>query len=342
MGFLLAAPLCFIILYPQEYRNQPVESGQGKPMNMTDNLLSFDVKSECEQTATFIEEKRKSLNREGILIGLSGGLDSATVAYLSARAVNSKKISLLYLPDRDSKNRHRKDAEEIARALGCPLKIIDISPALKMIGVYDILPLRFVPGAKLKDLLVKFGKAVENINETNLLSTRLSPKGASLVAKGNAYGTIKHRMRMVMLYYEANIHNLMVVGAANKTEYLTGTFSQWGCDQCADIMPVIHLYRSQLEDLAEYLGVPENIRKKPADPDIMPGVDNKEELLGSFRTADYILYGLENDVPKEELTRQFGEKMVDRICDLYRASAFMREAPYQFENGSKTSPDLCR
>jgi NH3-dependent NAD+ synthetase len=86
--------------------------------------------------------------------------------------------------------------------------------------------------------------------------------------------------------------------------------------------------------------VPEELRKKPADPDIMPGVDNKEELLGSFRTADYILYGLENDVTKEELSQQFGKKMVDRVCDLYKASAFMREAPYQFENGSKTFSDL--
>jgi NAD+ synthase len=63
----------------------------------------------------------------------------------------------------------------------------------------------------------------------------------------------------------------MVVGAANRTEWLTGTFSKWGIDHCADIMPLLHLYRSQLEKIAEYIHVPEPIRKKAADPDVMPG-----------------------------------------------------------------------
>ena len=181
-----------------------------------------------------------------------------------------------------------------------------------------------------RQLLVKFGKVISKIDNNDLLPARLSPKPDSLAAKGIAYGMIKHRVRMVMLYQFAEIHNLLVVGAANKTEILTGTFTQWGCDQCADIMPISHLFRSQIEKLAAYLGVPETIRIKPADPDILPGVDNKEALLGPFEIVDQILWGLENGVDREWLSSHFGERTVSRVGLLYDKFRFMREIPYCF------------
>lgn len=298
---------------------------------MTDlnkNPLSLDEESTCKQVAEFIESQRKALNRDGILIGLSGGLDSALVAYLSALGVEKKRINLIYLPDKDSKVRHRKDALFIARHLDIPLQIRDITPILAEAGVYELFPLRYVPGRKAKEMLVRLGKAIAKINTANLLSARLSPKPNSLAAKGIAYGMIKHRIRMVMLYQYAEVHNLLVVGAANKTEVLTGTFTQWGCDQCADIMPISHLYRTQLEKLAVYLQIPERIRNKPADPDIIPGVNDKEELVGSFGIVDLILWGLENGVDKESLSDHLGEEQVSRVVFLYEKFRFMREIPY--------------
>jgi NAD+ synthase len=134
---------------------------------------------------------------------------------------------------------------------------------------------------------------------------------------------------MVMLYRYAEVHNLMVVGAANRTEWLTGTFSKWGVDHCADVMPLLHIYRSQLERLAEYLGVPDEIREKPADPDIMPGIHDKGALLGDFATADKILYGIHSGIGKNELSRIYGEINVNRILTLWELSKHMRESPYQ-------------
>jgi len=253
------------------------------------------------------------------------------VAYLLARAFDRDQIHALNLPDRDSKSHHRQDAAKIAANLGLIFQCEDISPTLESLGVYDLLPLRFAPGRKLKEILVQVGKKVENLTAENVLAARFSPKPNSLVAKGNAYGMIKHRLRMVKIYHYANIHNLMVVGAANKTELLTGTFAQWGCDQCADVMPVIHLFRSQVEVLAEYLGVPVKIRQKPADPDIIPGVNNKEELLGSFLIADQILWGLENGASHEALVEKFGRELFQHIKTVYDESRFMREAPYTLE-----------
>jgi len=293
-----------------------------------DESLFFDPSAACHQIADFIEAKRIALKRDGVILGLSGGLDSAVVAYLTAMGVKKERITLLYMPDKDSKKIHREDAFRVAGELGIDLQSQPLSRILETMGVYDLIPLRFAPGRRLKEILVQFGRRMAGIDPGNLLSNRLNPPPNSLLSKGNAYVLIKHRLRMLILYYQANIHNLLVIGAANRTEYLTGTFSQWGCDQCADIMPVLHLYRSQIEDLAAYLKIPEQIRVKPADPDLIPGLDDKSKLLGSFLTADHILWGLEHGVPIELLAESYGVDQVDRLEKLYKDSRFMREVPY--------------
>lgn len=300
-------------------------------MKGKENPLEIHPAQACDNIARFIEDQKKRLNRDGVVIGLSGGLDSAVVAYLTFKGVEKGNIHLLYLPDRDSKKRHRKDAQIIADSLSVPLQIQEISPVLDQVGVYKLLPLRFLPGQLLQDRLVQFGKRALGLKQENLLAERLSPRADSLLAKGNAYINIKHRLRMILLYHYANLHNLMVLGAANRTELLTGTFTQWGCDQCADVMPILHLYRSQVEVLAEYLEIPEGIRNKPADPDVIPGVDDKAALLGSFYTVDHILWGLEHGVPIDELNHKFGELEVTRIIRLVESSRFMRESPVTFE-----------
>jgi NAD+ synthase len=291
--------------------------------------LAIQPEQVCEEITTLLKEKLELMGKDGIIIGLSGGFDSAIVAYLAMRSGPAEQITLLNMPDRDSKNGHRQHARLIAKDLGVPLKVKRLSPALRAAGVYRSLPIGLVPGKKLKESLVRWGrKAADLENSANLLAVRLRPEAGSLVARGNAYATIKHRMRMVFLYQYAQTYNLMVVGAANKTEALTGTFSQWGCDQCADVMPIIHLYRSQLYPLAEYLGLPEFIRNKAADPDVLPGVDDKGDLLGSFEIADQILWGLEHGVPEDQLIKAFGESQVVRIKTLYQRSQPMREVPY--------------
>jgi NH3-dependent NAD+ synthetase len=93
-------------------------------------------------------------------------------------------------------------------------------------------------------------------------------------------------------------------------------------------MPIVHLYRTQAEALAETLGIPEPVRSKPADPDVMPSVDDKGALLGSFARADAILWGLENGVDSEELAAHFGQDAVKGIQSLVKLSSYMREIPY--------------
>jgi NAD+ synthase len=292
--------------------------------------LSINMETTIQDVAAGIEAARIKLKRDGVILGLSGGLDSTVVAYLCAQQIDRGKIHLMYLPEKDSKKEHRQDAALVSKELGVPLQVRQISRILKSSGTYGLLPLGWAPGRKFKAWLIEKGKGLENLKDGDILTGRLHPKPGSWVAKGNAYIQAKHRARMLVLYQEANLHNLMVVGAANKTEWLTGTFVQWGCDHCADFMPILHLYRSQVAIMAAALGIPKRIREKMADPDVIPGLNDKEQFLGSFRDVDLVLWGLEGGQSIEDLLEAYDGNLVRRVVALYEGSKYMRETPYWF------------
>jgi NAD+ synthase len=292
--------------------------------------LHIHPQTVCQEIEELIQSTMKNLNRDGAVVGVSGGLDSAVAAALTVRSLGAEKVHLLNMPDRDSKPIHRKHAKQLAKHLGLQLTIKSITPILRAAGSYRLLPIGYLPGQKVRSKLVNYGKSKFLINQGDqLLAERLQPKRNSWVSKGIAYAIAKHRIRMVVLYQYAEPHNLMVVGAANRTEWLTGTFSKWGVDHCADVMPLIHLYRSQLETLAEYIQVPDNIRTKAADPDVMPGIDDKGILLGGFTAVDKILYALEMKVDQYQIFQEYGKENVERIMKLWELSKHMRESPYQ-------------
>jgi NAD+ synthase len=293
------------------------------------NPLDFNPSSTAEEITSFIYEKFTHLNRRKAIIGLSGGLDSSLMSLLAVNALGSDSVRLIYMPERDSKPVHRKHAKLLAQHIQTDLRIIDISPILRRLGIYRLLPLSFIPGQRLKARLIEFGKKeFLSSPEGEFLSVRLDSSGGPWVARSNAYVCAKHRIRSVLLYKEAEQSSGLVIGAANKTEWMTGTFTQWGCDHCADVMPLLHMYRSQLLPLAEYLGVPQEIIRKKADPDLLPGLDDKEKLLESFELTDQILWGIEKGFSFTYLSKRFGSKQVNYIQLLVNKSAYFRETPY--------------
>ena len=303
-------------------------------MDRIGNHLEIEPETICLQIQRFLCLKLQELGKQGILIGISGGLDSAIAAYLSSNAIGHDRVRLLYLPDRDSRAIHRQHAQLIANELGIALEVRDITSILGEMGIYELFPISALPGQLIRDVTARFGRTLLGLGSgSSILEARLRPEPNSIVAKANAYAMAKHRLRMLLLYQQAEIFNLMVVGAANRTELMTGTFCRWGCDQCADVMPLIHLYRSQLYPLATCLHLPKAIIEKAADPDIIPGVDDKEELLGPFVEADGILIGLEMGVDREELIQSYGAEAVDQIVRLAELSRPMRESPYTIEMG---------
>ncbi|HDD61042.1 MAG: NAD(+) synthase [Chloroflexota bacterium] len=298
-------------------------------MDWPENPLRIDPDQTLSEIADLIQNKFNQLNRRVAIIGLSGGLDSSLTASLAVKTLGADKVKLYYLSERDSKPIHRKHAVLYANQLGADLKIINISHILRSMRIYSLLPLNFFPGQKLKALAVDYGrKRFLEHSQGEFLSIRLNSSGGSWVSRGNAYVCAKHRVRSIILYREAERLNGMVIGAANKTEWMTGTFTQWGCDHSADVMPLLHLYRNQLEILAEHLNLPEEIQTKKADPDILPGLNDKGELLGSFGEADQILWGLENQIDLPDLEKRFSAEKVSYIQTLVRNSAHYRETPY--------------
>lgn len=302
--------------------------------------LMIDPEEISQQIQTFIQDTLRQLSKAGILISLSGGLDSSIVAYLSVRAVGPEKVHLINLVEQDSKRLHRRHAYLVAERLGISLDTRDLTRLLSVMGTYNLLPIGALPLRKLREYVVKFGRKVLGLNRSEgLLERRFQPGPNTLPARGRAYAMTKHRLRMVITYQLAEVQDWMVVGAANRTEYLTGTFSQWGVDHCADLMPILHLYRSQLPSLAAFLGVPKAIRSKPADPDLLPGVEDKGTLLGSFQTTDRILWGFEHGVGREDLIGRYGEGPVRRVEGLVELSRPMRDSPYSLlESPSSGGP----
>ncbi|NPD87744.1 MAG: NAD(+) synthase [Asgard group archaeon] len=302
-------------------------------MNSVLQELKINIPAICTEIETLIRTTMKELGKDGAVVGLSGGLDSAVTATLTVKSLGAERVQLFNLPEKDSKPIHKKHANELAKHLGVKLKTKKITALVKAAKGYRLLPIGFIPSRRLRCFIVRKSKSkiLSEEEEENLLAGRLQPEAKSWIAKGNAYAVTKHRMRMVILYQYAEINNLMVVGAANKTEWLTGTFSKWGVDHCADVMPLIHIYRSQLELIAEYLEVPKFIREKYADPDVMPGIDNKGELLGGFSIVDQILVASDNGFTTAELYDSYGKKNVEQVLTLKKLSKQMRESPYQIK-----------
>ena len=174
--------------------------------------LALDLESTCRQIETLLRECHTNLKREGAVVGLSGGLDSAVTAALAVHALGAQQVTALNMPEQDSNPLHKKHARQLAEHLAITFKVKPVTSMLKASGSYRLLPLRFIPLHQWKARLVEFAKArlLKN-KEENLLAERLNYQANSWIARGNAYAIAKHRLRMVKIYQYAEVHNLMVV-----------------------------------------------------------------------------------------------------------------------------------
>ncbi len=283
--------------------------------------------------AEFIRVYLKKLEREGVIIGLSGGIDSAVVACLCTRAVGAENTLALILPEKDSQKENQLDAQNFADELGIATKLIDLTPYLEMLEVYKLSPLNkpFIP-EKLQATLI--GKAYDyyqrKTGETPFsasLSGLKDKEFDSYLKKGNAYYRVKHRLRMLLIYFYADLENRLVVGSTNKSEYQTGFFVKYGCDSATDIMPLLNLYKTQVKELARYLNIPAKIREKAPSPDILPGLTDEKALSISYEKLDLILLALEKGWEIAEIADalEISAKQVAKIANLVQNSEHMRK-----------------
>ncbi|HXK70165.1 MAG TPA: NAD(+) synthase [Caldisericia bacterium] len=309
-------------------------------MTSMENFEIYDYDAVSKEIIEFLIDKLNLLNRGGVVLGLSGGLDSAVCAYIAVEALGKDKVSALFMPDRDSNPQSERDAFAISKILGIELRKINLSPILSKIGVYNLEPLPLLAPLvplKIKEIYTigKYNK-LKGDEESTFLRT-LKSEGDPELRKSVAYYSIKHRLRMLLLYYWAEIKNYAVLGCCNKTEKLTGFFIKHG-DSASDIDLISHLYKTQVRELAKFLRVPEKIIDKAPSSDLIPGITDEFALKLSYSMLDKILYGIEQDLKNEEIASiaHTDKETVQYVKELVRWSEHMRMPPFSISDTSLT------
>lgn len=279
------------------------------------DVLRIDAEKETEKICSRMRSLMVNhLKRRGIVIGLSGGIDSSVTAALAARCFGPQRVLGLEMPERHSADDTLEYSGMAAKAIGIETIREDISGILEAVGFYrryDDAVRMMLPqyGTGWKSKIVS-SDIFENHGFTLFSLVAQAPDGTivkerlplasylQIVAATN----FKQRIRKMLEYYHADRLNYGVAGTPNRLEYDQGFFVKLG-DGAADIKPIAHLYKSQVYQLAEYLGVPEEIRRRKPTTDTYSLAQGQDEFYFSlpYDKMDLCLYGKNNDVPPEQL-----------------------------------------
>ncbi|ACL73460.1 NAD(+) synthase [Thioalkalivibrio sulfidiphilus HL-EbGr7] len=286
---------------------------------LSPDVLKIDAEAEVERISAALREiLRKDLNRRGLIIAISGGVDSAVCAALCVKALGPGKVFGLLLPERDSSSNSVRLGRMVAEQLGIEYTVEDIAPTLEAIGCYrwrdDAIRSVFPDyDGTWKNKLVIQGGQQGQINRFALVvqkpngelaEERLDLKSyLQIVAATN----FKQRIRKTLEYFHADRLNYAVVGTPNRLEYDQGFFVKNG-DGSADVKPIAHLYKTQVYQLARHLGLPEEIctAKPTTDTYSLPQGQDEFYFALPYDKMDLALWSLNHQVPAEELAAVLG------------------------------------
>ena len=257
-----------------------------------DFLQIKDLETTVNSVTDFIKnEVFEKFQKSGAVLGLSGGIDSAVTCGLCVKSLNPEKILGLIMPERESDPQSQETAENVGKEFNIETKVVDITNILESFGVYEkkenivkekfpdfdseckyrvVVPPKLESSVGIPYLEILDGKGITH-------QTKIS---SSEFLNLTAATSIKHRVRMALLYYHAEKDHLVVAGTTNKSEYMQGYFVKYG-DGGSDIEPLVNLYKSQIYQLGKFLNVPNEVISKDASPDVWSYTTNDEEFFYS-------------------------------------------------------------
>ncbi|MDQ7005757.1 MAG: NAD(+) synthase [Acidobacteriota bacterium] len=318
-------------------------------MPLSADVIRIDPAAESERLAEVLRRQvRRDLRRQGGVVGVSGGVDSAVVLCLAVKALGPERVVGIMMPDRHSSPESVDLARELGDKLGVELLMEDVTPGLEGLGCYrrqteavrhhfpefdpdrDRFKIHLAEGILDQDRLNYFLLTVEFADGTTR-TERLGPRQLNQIVAATNF---KQRARTAMLYYHGESLNYAVIGTCNRNEWAVGFIVKHG-DIAVDLKPIQHLYKSQVYALADYLGVPEGITSRPPTSDTYSAEQTQEEFFFSlpFQQLDLLLYGWENKVPEGEVAAALGlgEEQVRRayrdLMSKHRTTEHMRHMP---------------
>ncbi|MEQ1516029.1 MAG: NAD(+) synthase [Usitatibacteraceae bacterium] len=278
------------------------------------DILAIDCEAEGNRIAArMVEIVGGELRRRGVIIAISGGVDSSVCAALAVRAFGASKVYGLMLPETDSSSNSLRRGKMIAEQFGIPYSVEDIAPTLNALGCYRwrdeamraVFP-DFGPAWKSKIAIAggregafNYFKLVVQSPTGEFFEKRLPPREyLQIVAATN----FKQRIRKTIEYFHADRLNYAVIGTPNRLEYDQGFFVKNG-DGAADLKPIAHLYKTQVYALARHLGIPNEICSAAPTTDTYSLQQGQDEFYFAFAydKMDVALWSFNHGVPDTEL-----------------------------------------
>jgi NAD+ synthase len=289
-------------------------------ISFSKEILHIDAEQEVAKIVDRLRFFMKNkVRRRGMVVGLSGGIDSSLVCALGVRAFSPKRVFGLHMPERHSSDETLSMSRMVADQFKIESAHEDITgvlEALKFYKRYDDAVRSVIPeyGEGWKSKIVTMDNAVNR--GFSLFSVVAKTPNGELIKKRlplNAYLEIlaltnfKQRTRKMLEYYYADLLHYAVAGTPNRLEYDQGFFVKQG-DGAADIKPIAHLYKTQVYQLAEYLGVPENIRMRPSTTDTYSLSQGQDEFYFTlpYKQMDLCLYAKNNGIQPDLVSEATG------------------------------------